>query len=367
MDTEQLSQIVYYGTLAPTPHNLQGWRFIGRGGALCVCMDPERVLPVLDPTNREIYIGLGAAIENMRVAARHFGYRIDVIYFPEGEDSATVAVLRFDESFVEEDDEFELLTRRETNRRPFRREPLDPAAIEKLQAALAGEPEYQLHLLTERSPLRAAADLIREAEQTRYEHDGIYQELHEWLRFTQRQAETRRDGLSLASMEITEAPLQWVTGVLLSLPARRLLTRLRRVPGGGLSRTMARTTYRLVCSAPALGLLTSRRADNLHYVRGGEVFERVSHTVAKLGLAMQATSAPLELVHALKSGHEGMFNARERKRVRSLRKRLYELFPIDDATGLAMLFRLGMAPPPSARSPRRPVEAVFHYSNETEP
>ena len=79
---------------------------------------------------------------------------------------------------------------------------------------------------------------------------------------------------------------------------------------------------------------------------------------------MQATSAPLELVHALKSGHEAMFSPSELARVRSLRKQLYELFAIDDATGLLMLFRLGVAPPPSARSLRRPVEEVFSYQDE---
>src|SRR5438093_11272954 len=100
MDRDLLAKIVFYGTLAPTPHNLQGWRFVRRGEGLFVCMDPHRLLPVLDPTNREVYIGLGAAIENMRVAARHFGYRTNVTYFPGGEDPTTVAILVFAEGPV---------------------------------------------------------------------------------------------------------------------------------------------------------------------------------------------------------------------------------------------------------------------------
>jgi hypothetical protein len=358
MNREQLAQIVSYGTLAPTPHNLQSWRFVGRADTLSVCIDPERLLPILDPTSREIYIGLGAAIENMRVAARHFGYSVEVDYFPEGAASETVALLRFEPGPVEED-EFELLSRRETNRRPFRREPLPPATLDKLLAALADEPEFQLQVLTEPSGLGAAAELIREAEQTRYEHEGIYRELHEWLRFGHAETEAHRDGLSLASMEIRGALLQWLTGLVMSPSGRRLLGRR------GLSRMMARTTYQLVCSAPAVGLLTARSADNLHYVRGGEVFERLSHTIARGGLAMQATSAPLELVHALKRGHDGMFGPQELARVRRLREQLYALFSIDDATGLLMLFRLGMAPPPSARSLRRPVEEVFRYDDSS--
>src|SRR5438093_13271916 len=132
MDRDLLAKIVFYGTLAPTPHNLQGWRFVRRGEGLFVCMDPHRLLPVLDPTNREIYIGLGAAIENIRVAARHFGYTTDVCYFPKGEGLTTVAVLQFEENPAEQPDGLELLTRRVTNRRPFRREPLDQAHLDRL-------------------------------------------------------------------------------------------------------------------------------------------------------------------------------------------------------------------------------------------
>src|SRR5437764_7753824 len=120
-------------------------------------MDPERLLPVLDPTSREIYIGLGAAIENMRVAARHLGYCADVTYLPEGEAADTVALLRFEPGAAEEDGEFELLTRRETNRRPYRNEPLDPSVLEKLQAVLADEPGFQFFLLTEANQRAAAA------------------------------------------------------------------------------------------------------------------------------------------------------------------------------------------------------------------
>jgi hypothetical protein len=353
MDREQLKQVVSYGALAPSPHNLQSWLFIARGETLSIGLDPKRLLPVLDPTNREIYIGLGAAIENLRVAARHLGYRADVTYFPQGEGSNTVASLQFDPGAADADNEFELLARRETNRRPYRRQPLDPAALEKLRAVFADEPEFQFFTLTEPDQRVAAARLIGEAERTRFEHSGIHQEIYEWLRFSEREAQAHRDGLALDPLEIRGPVMQRAARFLLHPPVRGLLGRV------GLNRMLALSTYRLVRSAPALCLLTARTADNLHYVRGGELFQRVSHQVAAVGLAMQATSAPLELVHLLKSGHEGIFSPRQRDRVQGLRTRLYEMFSIDDATGLLMLFRLGKAPPPSARSLRRRVDEVF--------
>src|SRR5438876_4017152 len=100
----------------------------------------------------------------MRVAARHFGCRTDVTYFPQGEDSGTVASLRFESAPAEGDDQYELLTRRETNRQPYRSQPLDPAALEKLQAVLADQPEFQSFVITEPDRRAAAARLIGEAE-----------------------------------------------------------------------------------------------------------------------------------------------------------------------------------------------------------
>ncbi|CAA9566570.1 MAG: hypothetical protein AVDCRST_MAG88-1948, partial [uncultured Thermomicrobiales bacterium] len=58
--------------VAPSAHNTQPWRFTPLpDGRIAVRWRPERALPVTDPTGRDLYLALGAAVESalLRAAA----------------------------------------------------------------------------------------------------------------------------------------------------------------------------------------------------------------------------------------------------------------------------------------------------------
>ena len=81
----QLRFLLRYAILAPSVKNTQPWRFAIEENRVRIFADPDRVLHVTDPNRRELYISLGCALENLLVAAEHFGFRHEVFYFPEGE------------------------------------------------------------------------------------------------------------------------------------------------------------------------------------------------------------------------------------------------------------------------------------------
>ena len=68
-----------YAILAPNPHNRQPWLIdlVGNDEIVLYC-DKDRHLPVTDPFDRQITIGLGAFIETLVIAASNDGYRADV-------------------------------------------------------------------------------------------------------------------------------------------------------------------------------------------------------------------------------------------------------------------------------------------------
>ena len=67
-------EIIRCAVRAPSGHNTQPWRFKIDGDTINVTPDFGCALPVVDPDNREMYISLGCAMENMMVVAHHFGY-----------------------------------------------------------------------------------------------------------------------------------------------------------------------------------------------------------------------------------------------------------------------------------------------------
>ena len=64
--------------LAANPHDTQPWVFATGPEAIEVFADRSRNLGSFDPFRREMHLGLGAAIENLALAARAYGMRTAV-------------------------------------------------------------------------------------------------------------------------------------------------------------------------------------------------------------------------------------------------------------------------------------------------
>lgn len=75
-----------WAVLAPNPHNLQPWLMRLEGAdSLTLYVDLDRRLPITDPLDRQILIGLGCFAEQFRIAASAQGLEAQIIPFPEGE------------------------------------------------------------------------------------------------------------------------------------------------------------------------------------------------------------------------------------------------------------------------------------------
>lgn len=75
------------GITAPNPHNTQAWKFrlVGDAGDTALLyVDESRLLPVTDPTHRQIHIGQGCLLETTALAAARLGYACRIDLFPEG-------------------------------------------------------------------------------------------------------------------------------------------------------------------------------------------------------------------------------------------------------------------------------------------
>ncbi|TCC16038.1 Acg family FMN-binding oxidoreductase [Kribbella sindirgiensis] len=79
--------------LAPSMHNTQPWRFRFVGRTVEVFRDRERELPAEDPSRRMLFVSLGAAIFNLRVAAAARGMGSEVRHLMDQRRPDLVAVV----------------------------------------------------------------------------------------------------------------------------------------------------------------------------------------------------------------------------------------------------------------------------------
>lgn len=74
-----------WAVLAPNPHNRQPWLLDLEGTDSAVLrVDLTRLLPVTDPHDRQVTVGLGCFLEMFRMAAAAEGIALEIARFPDG-------------------------------------------------------------------------------------------------------------------------------------------------------------------------------------------------------------------------------------------------------------------------------------------
>jgi molybdopterin/thiamine biosynthesis adenylyltransferase/nitroreductase len=347
---------VEQGTLAPSAGNRQPWRFSWDGERLWVLHHRGRSASLLDPNHRAAYLALGAAVENVAVAAAHRGVRVRTEAFPRPRDPSVAALVTFDGGDAELEDDaalFPQLAERVTNRRTGRRSPLAGDAMTALADA-ARVRGARLDLVTGDEEMAELARIVGAGERIRHLTRELHREMVDELRWTDEEARRAGDGIPVDALEL--APRERASLRVASRP--EVAATLRELGGG---RVFQERAERSILRSSALGLVTVGGIAPAAALRGGRAVERVWLTATALGLAVEPVTELVHMFEMLDGSAATVFSAREREELRSLRSRFDAVFAAAEGNTRLMLFRLGMAGAPTARSPRLPLEAVLTW------
>lgn len=182
-----LRTAVELASLAPSVHNTQPWRFTWDGSALTVHEDPERSLPVLDPSGRERRISCGSAVLMARLAFAELGYSIETELHrwsaAEPYRLATIRVTGRAQPSAEESALAQAIPRRTTDRDPFDTRPLPKELLTALRSS-AEQEGASLHVLGEESEAATVElqVLLSHADDSQRADPAYLDELARWRR-----------------------------------------------------------------------------------------------------------------------------------------------------------------------------------------
>jgi hypothetical protein len=125
----------------------------------------------------------GAALFNLRVALRHFGYEAPFSTFPDATKHDLLARVSFGTEKAATPEEhalFQAIVKRRTNRMPFEKRHVPESLLFELQAAAAQEGAW-LHIVMGDANRNTAANLVAEADRIQMSDGRFRRELAAWI------------------------------------------------------------------------------------------------------------------------------------------------------------------------------------------
>ena len=315
--------MVEYASKAPSGHNTQPWFFTLGADAITITPDFSKRLPVVDPDDRELFISLGCAAENLRIAANHYGYATTTAVSAAG----TITIHLDKQPGAQLDPLFAQIPLRQTNRARYDGRNIPQALLDGILAAAQSDDTVRLRVWDKNAPQFAQlAELVMDGNRAQLGDEAFKRELLSWIRFNKAHSERTLDGLSYAVMGAPNLPA-WMTKPIIRLALK--------------ANAQNKADGKKIASASHLLLLATDDDTIPTWIAAGAVLQRLLLLLTEQGIASAWLNQPCEVAEL---------------RARLGRERaLGGQYP-------QLLLRLGYAAPlPYAK--RKPVEAVIREAS----
>jgi nitroreductase len=331
-------RLVHAAILAANPHNSQPWLFKVRDGRIDVFADTKRNIGTIDPFLREMTMGIGCAIENLRIAALADGFAPTVRWLPEAGNATHLARVELAKAAPAPSELYDAIPKRHTNRAAY--DTSRGLAADQLAALAATDADLQdVKVLWFVAP----QDRARVGEQVVAATEAIIADKQQsedsgrWFRWGWDEVQSQRDGLSLDAQQLPP---------LINFAAKVLPPMSNEQADAGWLKS---TREIHVPTAAAFGMVAAADgSDPAVRLRAGQLWQRLHLRATAMGLAAHPLNQlPERADRERQLGIEPRFG------------NVLKEFAGDAKLGVLMPFRIGHPLKPARPSPRRDLKSVL--------
>jgi nitroreductase len=341
---ENIHKILELAIHAPSGDNAQPWCFEVRGDVIDIFNIPGKDYSPYNFQERGSFFAHGAVVENIAIAASSFGYGATIDIFPTPADGNHVAKLTLGDTSQNANINKQLaacIESRVTNRKPYRKVPLEPKARTNIEEAFHGVGFGKLLFLEDSKNIQNFAKTVSISDQLIFEEKSIHDAIFDSIRWTTKEEEARR-GLYIKTLELPP-------------PARILFKRLQNwsflalMNNIRVAKFIASQSAKVFAAASAIGMIVIPDSRNISYVRAGMAFERLWLCATEIGLSIQPVTALAYLAERIMAGDAGELTKRHSDDILAAQNHIRAMFGSPQGT-IAMMFRMGYGDTPSAHS-----------------
>ncbi|MEK7630281.1 MAG: hypothetical protein AAB432_02795 [Patescibacteria group bacterium] len=341
-----IKKIITAGVQAPSGGNSQPWRFEVRGETVSFFMIPERDHSVLNFHRRGTLLASGALLENISVAARHYGFEPIIDFFPNKNIENLVAHISFKKTVKHENKLFEAIWKRATNRKQYKLEKVSEEIKKELmeipkEVSAAG---ISVKFTDEKEKIEKLATASSANEIVMFENKILHKLFFNEIVWTEEEERQKKSGLYLKTMEL-KPPEAAALRLFKHWPLMKFFGFL------GAARGIAKSNARNYASCGLYGGVLCDNSD-ISFVAAGKAIELIWLKATALGLSFHLQSGVNFLWQRLNSDNTNIFSKKHADLINNQYKIMAEIFNSQNKI-LTAVFRLGYGGEPSGRSSRK--------------
>ncbi len=358
---EQLDKIIDAAIAAPSAGNNQPWKWYYSNGILFLFHDKYRSWSWGDYYEMGSHMALGAALENVHLEALKLKLEDKCTVLPIKDEPKLIAVVHFATDLMNED----LLSlkladnifKRTTNRKLGPRKPLPAAFYDTLQNVI--QPLGNIHLaqLDDEENLTKLGGIIASCDRIRLLNEQGHEEFFNEVRWTKEHAEEHRDGIELASVELSKSDIAGFQ-VAQDWNAVELLAKWNK--GDAFKRSSVKT----IKSASAMLLFSIPEFDHSSLINAGRAIERVWIFANLHGISVHPMLSPVFFFNRMIHGKGIEMEESVIKELKGLREEFVNIFPLhienQGAYSEVFLMKLSIADDIGTKSLRKPKKDIFY-------
>lgn len=324
--------------LASNPHNTQPWLFKVTDTYIELYADESRNLGAFDPLRREMFIGLGCAIENLLLSANAHGYDPKLTYSPNKLEPYCIARIDLIQGTKYDSPLYQAIPHRHTHRGEYDPNQLiSKSILTDIIDLIADEETVKISWFSTSEEKKRIGNLIVKSTEAIIADEEMSVESNKWFKENWKDIQDERDGITLDAQGSS----------FLIRALGKILPPMSHERNNQFWLSSTKNTH--TATATAYGLISVRNMnDNEQRARAGRAWQRIHLYGTNLGLAMQPLNQLNEMIdRETKLGGPAPFRT-EFKKVAG-----------DPSWGGLFIFRCGYPLKETHPSPRRSIREVI--------
>lgn len=279
-EADRLKFLLRFALLAPSSHNSQPWRFRIDSNKIVVYPEEKRELRKSDKNNRQLYLSLGAAIQNIIIASNFYGYKVNVRYFPEDVSGAS-ALLEIEQSSdkpMGDENLVKAITTRHSNRNKYENRRLPERFIDSLKSLSV--PDIRVYVISDKKLKDKIAEVVTDATIEAMDDHNFREELSGYIKSNITKSKI---GMPMFGFGMPTPPSLLASSIL----KRFNLNKLSR--GADLALLKEHTPHFVL-------IMSSEDSDNKEgWIRAGQIFESIALIAERDGIRTAPMAAAVQI------------------------------------------------------------------------